>query len=88
MACHTPSRLHNRVISLISTGASLLFRSFLWTTMKLTSDPLTTLSRMRICTGMAEMKAHSLPLPRMPTCHSFFHPGDSKALAIESDQTG
>lgn len=66
------------------SGANLLERSFLCTTMKLTSDALSSFFRTRRVTGIAEMKATRRrdSLARMPLCHSAFHSGDVRALYL------
>ena len=80
----TPRRLHRRVISLIRTGANRFDRSFLCTTIKLTSEALRMFFRTRKETGIAEIKATSLrdALARIPTCHSLVQPGHSRALGL------
>ena len=81
-----PHRLTRRVISLISTGASRLLRSFLCTHRKLISTIFTSMSVTHTPNGMAEMKASSLPLfpsaslaARTPHIHDVLYPGAMRA---------
>lgn len=65
------------MISLISTGASRLCRSFLCTQRKLISTVRSDAALTRIVAGMPEMKATSLPeeATRTPQCQTWRYPG-------------